>query len=657
MKRLIEISVLGALAVISAASCSKELGDNGKAVNNVPMSILATDETSSPDVRTLLDKENDGQCGVVFTSSDKLFVFGEKEGDIQGVQFSTNDKGRKKSYAFTTKDWPEGYTPIYAITSTLKDAKQVCTSDGKITLQVNNEEQRYAWSGSYATNTTTHVGEVESSQTTLKNVCGLINFCVKNDDITKIVVSGNNGEVLGGWVTVDYSKMASDLTGFYTPEVDGVKKLNLSVAETLDNKEERVTNGCFPTDTSFFISILPGEYTAGLTFKLFNSKGESATRVVSGPLKINRSQIRKFNNPLDYDLVFKAAEMPETLTFSMVKGAWPFVENIVPAANQQPEGDEYTYNYASEDGYAGQFKFRLHDNTSYSTSSSEFIKFVSNDGYIQFPAIPGRVLQSVTLQVRNADGKNFAISETTTGRELADGLVPTTGITTTWYSDGAVKTKPNTAYYFRSLQTSAMYTKIEAVYVKELTPTPIVVPEEFTAVLDFSEAWPFENAVTAKPSQAPASDSYDGETYDFKYSETATLKFQICKGKVNEYVYTKPDATKGTVGCLNFGRIGTTGAYEDNEGFVKLPAVPGRYLKEIKITADVNAHTIYICKSNQKETSGDGVLTSFGTKALADGVASSGELDGEVNTPYYLFRNSSTAEKYVKIEVTYSTKQ
>ena len=189
-------------------------------------------------------------------------------------------------------------------------------------------------------------------------------------------------------------------------------------------------------------------------------------------------------------------------------------------------------------------------------------------------------------------------------------------------------------------------------------PTPITVPEEFTAVIDFSESWPFKQPAVGRQFQVAAGPDCDGEVYDFIYSEDAVLKVGICMGKVNTYVPVNPDNVAGTPGSLHFGRIGSAGAYEDNEGFVKTPAIRGRYLKEVKITTNVNdVHTIYICKSNKKEASGEGLLSSFVTKAYADGAASSGELDGEENTPYYIFREGSNAEKYVKIELTYSTKE
>ncbi|MGN1045965.1 MAG: hypothetical protein ACI4QG_02605, partial [Candidatus Cryptobacteroides sp.] len=462
-------------------------------------------------------------------------------------------------------------------------------------------------------------------------------------DITKIEVRGNNDEDLGGWIKVDYAKIGTE-EQFYEV-TGGVKTITVTAADKIDNKTE--TGGYIPAEKDFFISILPGTYSNGFTITMTDKDGKVARRVIDSSIKLNRAKARVFSKAINQDLEFKTVEMPAQLSFAFGT-KWPFAESIVAKDSQSAEGDTYTYNYSdAESGWSGTFPFTICKGDSYS-QTQQSLEFSGTNSWIKLPAIEGRVLKSVTAKVRNSSNKQFNVSATAGGDAMKSGSVKSGGTLTLSWSDSD-KTKPQAGVsYYLNLPTSSTYcTEITIIYGIE--GSAVEYPAEFTVDVNLT-SWPFTPACADAASQ-----SEEGETYSYQFtgdiggkSYSFPLSFGLCKGP-NGNTYSITSAN-----LLSFKRVGSAAPYEENLGYIKLPAVPGRYLKSVNLTITTTSANVYICKTADRVTEGENLVKTFKASRTTD--TSSGDLTNtDVNTSYYLYRESTTAFNLNNLKLTYAT--
>lgn len=551
MKKIIEISAMGLAIAALAASCAKEMNTVTPNGPTEKLSITATlGEEQDAGKTVLYDKPTD----VRFTSSDRLFVFGDNAGPIEGKMFSPNKEtlnGRTISKVFECESWPAGVAPIYAVSTTISTGN-ACTADGHITLNVNNAIQKLDWSKSYASNTCTHVGKVEGSEVKqLKNVCALIGFTLSDqkDDIVSISVTHDETDAVhfGGLVTVDCS--ATDPVPTVESYVTPTDEILVTVADKFDNKTSESDN--IPVNTQFYLSVLPGEYH-NVKFTLVDSQGWVATRTFSR-IKVARSTVSDLPTALNCDkdgnvLTFidpTEIPMPDVLTFKLGK-EWNFIEKPKAAADQAEGGDTYAYKYIdSVTGYQGQFTFVF--GGGYIQYSDEFqsVDHSAPDEsrtYIDLPAIPGRILASVSITHRMSGSRSASIlkSDSSTLKEMS---IPANS---TGVMDVVLLTEENTSYKLCFGPTKIYCPDITVTYITPAPPVPM--PETLTFDL--------VGNITKNNSTYHYIDSETGYTHDFEFPITGEC------------------TTSSTV-------IKLTDAWSGNKSYITIPAIEGRVLSKI----------------------------------------------------------------------------
>lgn len=549
MKKIIEISAMGLVIAALASSCAKEMNPSASTGAVETLSITATLGEEQDGGKTVL-YNNTAQ--VYFLSTDKLFVFGNNGGSIEGKQFSPNEAtktGRTTSKVFECESWPAGVAPIYAVSTTISTGN-ACTADGHITLNVNNAIQKLDWSKSYASNTCTHVGKVEGSEVKqLKNVCALIGFTLSDqkNDIVSISVTHDETDAahFGGLVTVDCS--ATDPVPAVESYVTPTDEILVTVASKVDNVT--LKNNYIPVGKQFYLSILPGEYH-NVKFTMVDSQGWIATRTFSR-IKVARSTVSDLPTALNCDkdgnvLTFSdpsLVPMPDVLTFKLGK-EWNFIEKAKTDAEQADGGDTYTYKYIDAvTGYQGQFPFVF--GGGYIQYSDEFQSVDHSDEsrtYINLPAIPGRILASVSITHRMGSSRSASILKED-GSTLKDVTIPTKS---TGVMDVVLLTEENTSYKLCFGPTKIFCPDITVTYITPAPPVPM--PETLTFDL--------VGNITKNNSTYHYIDSESGYTNDFEFPITGEC------------------TTSSTL-------IKLTDAWSGNKSYITIPAIEGRVLSKI----------------------------------------------------------------------------
>lgn len=171
------------------------------------------------------------------------------------------------------------------------------------------------------------------------------------------------------------------------------------------------------------------------------------------------------------------------------------------------------------------------------------------------------------------------------------------------------------------------------------------IPSNFSVELSFAEGWPF-----ATPYVKPASQSDEGEVYEYVLKQGkngASLFFTLCKGP-NGNTYSVPKKTVH----LDFKRPEEK---PDNCGYIKLPGVDGRYIKQVEITVPTKNTNILFCTDAKKVKKGNGLVA---TLKVPDNGTESIVLTPEqiaAGAPLYLYRVSSGPFRMSSIKVTYAT--
>ena len=624
MKKIIEISAMSLAIAALASSCAKEMNTAASTGAVETLSITATLGEEQDGGKTVL-YNNTAQ--VYFLSTDKLFVFGNNGGSIEGKQFSPNEatkNGRTISKVFECASWPAGVAPIYAVSTTISTGN-ACTANGHITLNVNNAIQKLDWSKSYAAHTCTHVGKVEGSEVKqLKNVCALIGFTLsdqKNDIVSISVTHDNTDEVhFGGLVTVDCS--ADDPVPTVESYVTPTDKILVTVAEKFDNVKYESTN--IPVGKQFYLSVLPGEYH-NVKFTLVDSQGWVATRTFSR-IKVARSTVLNLPTALNCDkdgnvLTFtdpKDLPMPDVLTFKLGK-EWNFIEKPKAAADQAEGGDTYTYKYIDAvTGYQGQFPFVF--GGGYVQASDEFQSVDHSDEsrtYINLPAIPGRILASVSITHRMGSSRSASILKSD-GLTLKNVTIPakSTGV-----MDVVLLTEENTSYKLCFGPTKIYCPDITVTYITPAPPVPM--PETLTFDL--------VGNITKENSTYHYIDSETGYSNDFEFPITGNC------------------TTTNTL-------IKFLDAWSGNKSYITIPAIEGRVLSKIVVkTGNADEKTFGL-----RTTSGDLLVsktdpgTNSGQHETVIEFFDNGDIKPTAGTSYYLTAESSSVN-FTKLQLVFKS--
>ena len=178
----------------------------------------------------------------------------------------------------------------------------------------------------------------------------------------------------------------------------------------------------------------------------------------------------------------QSAALPEEFTLDIdFSKSWPFTVNwYKPFEQNLAKGDTYTYVYKYEvDGReeSAEFDFLIYGNKTnykYLKGTGDGVMFLQPDPKsattrITLPAVPGRYLKSVTLEITNKYPKRFEIVDSKTWKAIvvSEGSTNAAPATVNFSAEG-VSTQANKPYFLRLIDVNTLVTGIILVYSSSL---------------------------------------------------------------------------------------------------------------------------------------------------------------------------------------------
>ena len=253
-----KLSYFAALVVaMTAVSCAQEI--------DAPVADGAVKFTASfdADATKAVLKPGADESKVEWEAGDQVSVFAEGANYL----FAAQTPGASTTLSAETSGCPAN-VQYYAVYPYDADA---AISEGVITTELPVDQ--IAVLGSFSTHLA--VAKAVGYDFAFKNVCGLVKVKVTSDNVTKIVLEGNSGEVVAGAVNVTLADAPS-----WTPAA-GQGSTSVSLVDA---------SGTLAVGDYYF-AVLPQTFAAG--FKVTAYKGESASviRNVTSEVTIARADI------------------------------------------------------------------------------------------------------------------------------------------------------------------------------------------------------------------------------------------------------------------------------------------------------------------------------------------------------------------------------
>ena len=156
-------------------------------------------------------------------------------------------------------------------------------------------------------------------------------------------------------------------------------------------------------------------------------------------------------------------------------GAWPLKEPILAVAKQvqSGSGDKYTYEYTYTNG-GSEFSMDLplyifgNKGNGY-THTSGSLRMMSKNSRLLIPAIYGRYIKSLKMEVVNTGAKGFEVVKLDWNTLVAgpkDVVVSKPGVLT--FPVGDIVTEKNTGYYMRFVNGSTFISAVTITYSTSL---------------------------------------------------------------------------------------------------------------------------------------------------------------------------------------------
>ena len=258
-KYFIPFLVLGTTLLYS---CAKEEvtsdTDSSSSVEKVKMEFKAGIDAMS---RTVLTTNN----FVEWEAGDAISLF-----DSNNNEFTTSTGGSSVTFTGTAQDNLETYYALYPYNAN-------ATLSGSVIATTLPSEQT-ALAGSFANMLNPSVAKSGSDKTlAFKNACALVKFTLQytgNNNITKVMFSGNGGEALAGTIHID----ALSTTPSATVEAE--------FAET-----EVTLSGEFTSGKTYYFVTAPAELKNGLSLVFYDNSNKEWKRLGSNPVTLTAGHI------------------------------------------------------------------------------------------------------------------------------------------------------------------------------------------------------------------------------------------------------------------------------------------------------------------------------------------------------------------------------
>lgn len=237
----------------------------------------------------------------------------------------------------------------------------------------------------------------EEETVNMYNPLCAICFTLKNSDshkFTRIEFFGNLGEQLAGYCDLNVTDPADPKVVFFpTPYLSNEKAHRVAYDLLLN------TSGSIIPDGVYLASLAPVNFTKGIKFKFSDDKGNVAFLGSTAPLTIERNHIRDFKTFDAAALNWRPAIDLRFLNAPYVKPGFPFKESLIETVNTVN-----TQHFALKDGSGQTVEFKTYGSEVKWYNSGLNLKGVG--GYIEVPAIEGKVLKEIWLRLSSTGGKN-----------------------------------------------------------------------------------------------------------------------------------------------------------------------------------------------------------------------------------------------------------
>ena len=344
--------VLAGAAVL--ASCTEEF-DFLSREEVAPRGTVFRAHTDSPNETKTQLSENDG-LKVWWSAAEAITVF---DGEGSNNKFVSDNEAPASSADFVLEDSTtpvvepdpgDFYYALYPYDS------QATLEDGIIhtTYPSAFDVTRY---GSFEDGMNLVVARSTSYDLSFKNLLGWIQLGFTGDeDITRIVLKGNNGEKLAGSVSIDVANLTTSV------ETEGSSEQLVLTGNFVSSTDR--DNGCF-----YYIPLLPLSFSKGFTLTFYKDDGTTYSFSLSSKIDFKRGRRRN----LWVDL-------------SALQKQYTYTRVVTPSGASTPsfnDGDEYIVVYPVGDGTYKVFDAQtlLKHIEDFSWSSISLTSFLQTDDF------------------------------------------------------------------------------------------------------------------------------------------------------------------------------------------------------------------------------------------------------------------------------------
>lgn len=256
-----KISIIAALVVaMTAVSCVKEMQTETPAPEN---NGAVTFEASFGAATKAVLEPGATESKVAWEAGDQVGVFAD-EGNFL---YKAQNAGYSTTLSTDVADVPaEG--PYYALYPYDADA---VLAEGVVTTTL--PAVQTAVLGSFTTHLS--VAQAVENKFAFKNVCGLVGVKIDAENVTKIVLEGNNGEIVAGAINVT----VADAPTWTAVAEHGVTSVTLAPAE-----------GTLAKGVYYF-AVLPQTFEKGFNVKAYKGDDAFVLRNVASAYELKRSDI------------------------------------------------------------------------------------------------------------------------------------------------------------------------------------------------------------------------------------------------------------------------------------------------------------------------------------------------------------------------------
>lgn len=325
-KYFIPFLVLGTTLLYS---CAKEEvtsdTDSSSSVEKVKMEFKAGIDAMS---RTVLTTNN----FVEWEAGDAISLF-----DSNNNEFTTSTGGASVTFTGTAQDNLETYYALYPYNAN-------ATLSGSVIATTLPSEQT-ALAGSFANMLNPSVAKSGSDKTlAFKNACAVVKFTLQytgNNNITKVMFSGNGGEALAGTIHID---ALSD---------------NPSAAVETEFAETEVTlNGGFTSGSTYYFVTAPAVLSRGLTITFYDENGNEWKRIGTNRSELKAGHLLNLGTitPGEFKKVMRISSVDDLLNWAQSEDR--LTTDVVLDVDIDMDGKTWTpigSSMTAGEGYSGNF--------------------------------------------------------------------------------------------------------------------------------------------------------------------------------------------------------------------------------------------------------------------------------------------------------------